>query len=282
MPSLSNEQKRILIKKIIQDEPVSHGGAWKIAFADLMTALMAFFMVLWIVASSSTEQKKMIAEYFKDPDSILVGKEEAIVSNNQKNGASNSVIDMGGSLDAVSEDKKQLEEMLLELDKKETALNQKEFKDEMESIKTLIETEFKDIQQQLNLTISKEGLLIELTDDRKKPMFASGSDEPSVYAKNFYKKLTKMIITFNKPISILGHTDAKKFKDGYYDNFRLSSDRANSVKDIFIENGFDENKIYKVEGLGSRDLLNKKNPLDAKNRRIGVLVINDKIKKNSE
>src|SRR6185369_11821259 len=278
------EKRPIIIVKRKVGGAGHHGGAWKVAYADFVTAMMAFFMVMWLVASVSKEQRAAMFEYFKNP-SMEQGKSvKAAPGQAGPGGASTAVIDMGGGMDApktmdtpdqglsqltpkVTEDdarkiareaeKRQLETLLQEL---------------REAIDKSVAMEpFKD---QLLLDITPEGLRIQIVDKQNRPMFDLGKSALKDYTGQILREVAKYLNTVPNRISLSGHTDRNAYgATRSYSNWELSADRANAARRALLEGGLEPAKIARVVGLASSVLLDKKNPFNPINRRISIIVM---------
>jgi chemotaxis protein MotB len=257
-----------------------HGGAWKVAYADFVTAMMAFFMVMWLVASVSKDQRAAMFEYFHNPSMEPGHSVKAAPGQAGPGGASTSLINLHGGLDAPktpaqkppgptvngtgrgstaeAKEKEQLESMLDEL-RKAIALGQ-------------ALAPFKD---QLLLDITSEGLRVQIVDQQNRPMFDSGSSALKDYTTQILVELAPYLNGAPNRISLSGHTDAKPYPGTtkLYSNWELSADRANAARRALITGGLDANKIVRVVGLASSVLFDKNEPLSPINRRISIIVM---------
>jgi chemotaxis protein MotB len=216
-----------------------HGGAWKVAFADFVTAMMALFIVLWLL-NTSQNVKNAIAGYFKDP-----------TGNGRMVGS--ALAGAGESLQIKKEDLKDLKEKL------------------EQAIKEV--PEFKTLNDQVQITVTGEGLRIELMESKKNSFFESGNARPSGIGQEFLAKLAKEIGALPNYVTIEGHTDAKPFSsDKGYSNWELSADRANSARRLMEESGLRENQVTQVRGFAAQRLRKLDAPEDPSNRRISIIV----------
>ncbi|MEJ2754397.1 MAG: flagellar motor protein MotB [Gammaproteobacteria bacterium] len=253
----------------------SHGSAWKIAFADFAMAMMAFFLVLWLTESTSLEEQMAISGYFTDP----VGFKE---------GGQKYIIDLGGSGDQTL-DGKAVElvtvedaEKIIDVDTVEALareIERKRFEQLAESIRDMIQSNetLEPYNDQIELTVTKEGLQIQILDQESRPMFDSGSDEIRGHAEEILAALAKTIGTLPNSISISGHTDASGFlgrRD--YSNWELSADRANAARRVLEWNGVRTDQVMRVVGKGSSTLYLPDEPMNPINRRITILVLSQK------
>lgn len=285
---MANDNQPIIIKRIKKGGHGHHGGAWKVAFADFVTAMMAFFMLMWLLGSTTPEQRRAIQDYFQNPSAIP-----------GPGGASTSMIKHGGEMDVPtgegmnplqhnnpgeieteSDDagKASIDE-LAEEDIEEIAK-----KKERERMESLLEDLKKQIQagqalapfkDQLLLDITSEGLRIQIVDKENRPMFASGSSRLQEYTRTILREVAKVINKSPNRISISGHTDKTPYLGGNgYSNWELSADRANAARRELVSAGLTEAKIGRVVGLGSSVLFDKNNPFNPINRRISIIVMN--------
>ncbi|MDO9623365.1 MAG: flagellar motor protein MotB [Pseudomonas sp.] len=273
----------IIVKRIKKVAGGHHGGAWKIAFADFATAMMAFFLVMWLMTTATPEQKKLISGYFQDP----IGFSES---------ASPFVIDLGGSptpapdrtlnqqVDDQTEGEKveiepgQSEAMAEELERERLELLLQELQNKVDENPQL--QRFKD---QILLEITQDGLRIQIIDAENRPMFASGSARLQPYFEDILLAMADTIRAVPNKISISGHTDAKPFAGaGEFGNWELSSNRANAARRALIAGGYDEDQVARVVGYASSALFDRDDPLNPVNRRIDIVVLTKKAQRDIE
>ncbi|WP_339458985.1 flagellar motor protein MotB [Pseudomonas sp. EA_105y_Pfl2_R69] len=276
----------IIVKRVKKVAGGHHGGAWKIAFADFATAMMAFFLVMWLMSVATPEQKKLISGYFKDP----IGFSES---------ASPYVIDLGGSptpapdrtlnqqeqdpADAVDAadaevDLEQAESIAEEVERERLELLLQELQNKVDENPQL--QRFKD---QILFEITQDGLRIQIMDAENRPMFASGSARLQPYFEDILLALTDTIAAVPNKISISGHTDAKPFVGrGDFGNWELSADRANAARRVLIAGGYDETQVARVVGYASSALFDRDDPLNPVNRRIDIVVLTKKAQRAIE
>ncbi len=220
-----------------------HGGAWKVAYADFVTALMALFIVLWLM-NQSQQMRKAVAGYFNDPRGTggLLGTE------------------MSGSGPDVQtdENRRQLEQLKERLEK------------EIESKK-----ELQKLSNQIEITITPEGLRIELVEGKNGTFFESGSAQLSANGQELLALLAAELRTLPNKLLIEGHTDAARYSsDSAYSNWELSADRANAARRLLQQNGVRADQVTQIRGYADQMLRVKNNPYDPSNRRITILVKN--------
>ena len=229
----------IIVKKKKAGHGGHHGGAWKVAYADFVTAMMALFIVLWLM-NSSDQVKKAVGGYFKDPAGTgkLVGS---------------ALAGSGESLSVAKDDMEKLKEKI------ESA------------IKAM--PKFEQFKDNLEMTITGEGLRLELLESEHGMFFVSGSPAPTDSGRELLEKLEKELAKLPNPIVIEGHTDAKPFSNkGAYSNWELSADRANAARRLMQDLGLPEGRICQVRGFADQNLHDPTDPESPKNRRVSVIV----------
>lgn len=272
-------QRPIVIKRIKKVAGSHHGGAWKIAYADFVTAMMAFFLLMWLLGSSTKSQLEGISEYFKTPLKIALMGGSSI-------GETNSVLKGGGT--DLTRQHGEVKKGEIK-DDESSAQAKKVIKERIERIKLeglkqkieeAIENNpsLKKFANQLLLDITSDGLRIQIVDEQNRPMFALGKADLQPYTKTILREIGKMLNDVDNKISLSGHTDAKPFPSGDkgYSNWELSADRANASRRELIVGGMDTNKVLQVIGLSSAVLFDKNDPLNPINRRISIVVLNER------
>jgi chemotaxis protein MotB len=258
-----------------------HGGAWKIAYADFVTAMMAFFLLMWLLGSTTKGDLEGIAEFFQTP--LLVA-----LAGGSGSGDSSSVIQGGGqdlsrSVGQVQMSDRPTERKIINLQAAQAELARREL-ERLENLKKRVEeaieknpklTQFRD---QIKLEITAEGLQIQVVDELNRPMFDNGRAMLKDYTSDLLRAVGGVLNGVENAISIAGHTDAAPYALGErgYSNWELSTDRANASRRELVAGGMDESKVLRVVGLASSLPLDAANPLDPINRRITLVVLNDK------
>jgi chemotaxis protein MotB len=264
-----------------------HGGAWKVAYADFVTAMMAFFMVMWLVASLNKEQRSAMFKYFNNPSMEEGHSVKAAPGQAGPGGASTSVIKLGGGMDApkpVVDPHKPARPSEVLAERPTTAEAKEKERKEKEQLESLLEELKKAVslgqalepfKDQLLLDITPEGLRIQIVDKQNRPMFDTGSSALKDYTTQILVEVAKYLNTVPNRISLSGHTDAKPYPGTtkFYSNWELSADRANAARRALIAGGLDESKIARVVGLASSVLFVKDEPLNPINRRISIIVM---------
>jgi chemotaxis protein MotB len=281
---MTKEDKRpIVIKRIKKVVGGGHGGAWKIAYADFVTAMMAFFLLMWLLGSTSRGDLNGISEYFKTPLKVAL-------MGGSGSGDSSSIIKGGGQDLTRSEGEKKSGDLPQEKRIINIKATQQEFLrmqriKELEKLKELkaniekaigTDAKLQKFRDQILLDLTSEGLRIQIVDEKNRPMFQSGSAELEPYTKNILREIGKMLNEMPNKISLSGHTDAQPYvtEDGRYSNWELSADRANASRREMIKGGLSAGKIVRVVGLSSAVLFDKAHPLNPINRRISIIVMN--------
>ena len=275
----------IIIKRIKKGGHAVHGGAWKIAYADFVTAMMAFFLLMWLLSSTDVGTLDGISSYFKTPLKVaLSGGDRSGDSVNPIKGGGKDVVERDGQVKG-GDSKKQKEAKKLEAQKDELKRAEAvELKNLKEKIEEAIETNpsLKQYKEQLMVDITTEGLRIQIVDEQNRPMFSVGRAELQSYTRTILREIGKTLNGVTNRVSLSGHTDARLYPTGDkgYSNWELSADRANASRRELIAGGMDESKILRVVGLSSAVMLDADNPLNPINRRISVIVMNKESEEN--
>ncbi|MEE1921405.1 flagellar motor protein MotB [Pseudomonas sp. 148P] len=248
-----------------------HGGAWKIAFADFMTALMALFLVLWVLSNAGKGDKEAIAEYFSTP--LLVA-----MSKGDKNTASTSAIPGGGTVPSLSEGE------MARKARRPSHLSSEERK-HLQALKQRLESavehdpKLRELKQQIAIELSPEGLRVQLLDTDKRPMFELGSARVAPYMSQLLRTFAPVLNELPNQIQISGHTDSHPYAGGeaYYSNWDLSADRAKASRQELVAGGLDAAKLLRVSGMSDRIRFRGAAPFDAVNRRIEIIVLDSQV-----
>jgi len=272
-------QQPIVVKRIKKGGGGHHGGAWKIAYADFVTAMMAFFLLMWLLGSTTKGDLKGIADYFQTPLKVAL-------FGGSGTGDSSSVIKGGG--EDLTRTYGQVKRGDTEADKKTINLQRlkEDFerleKQKLEGLKTELEAlieatpTLKQFKNQLLLDITTEGLRVQIVDEKNRPMFDSASSELKPYTRDILHEIGKALNKVENRISLTGHTDATPYAGGDrgFGNWELSTNRANASRRELVAGGMADSKMIRVVGLASTVLYDKTDPLGAINRRIGIVVLN--------
>ncbi|MFO1410058.1 MAG: flagellar motor protein MotB [Steroidobacteraceae bacterium] len=285
---MADESKRpiIIVKRPKKGGGGHHGGAWKVAYADFVTAMMAFFMVMWLVTAVNKEKRAAIFEYFKNP-SMQEGKSPKPAPGQMgPGGASTSVINLQGGMDSPKSQIKQnqgfgsLQEStptsIEEAKKLAEQAERKKLESLLEDLKKAIENSqaLKPFKDQLLLDITPEGLRIQIVDAQNRPMFDLGSSHLKGYTALILKELATYLNTVANRLSLTGHTDTTPYvAQNGYTNWDLSADRANAARRALEAGGLKADRVARVVGLSSAVLFDKLNPRNPINRRISIIVM---------
>ena len=272
----------IVIKKIKKGGHGHHGGAWKVAYADFVTAMMAFFLLMWLLNATTKEQKEGIAEYFDPTPTIVsssqsgaggvmggltVSPEGARMADKQPVAPSNQPPSQ-----AAKSAKELTDEQLQNETKKREDRSFDQVKREIEQ--AIANSDLKDLAKNLKIDMTPEGLRIQIVDQDGASMFPSGSAKPFAKTEKLLATVADIIRDTQNDISIRGHTDGSPYSEGAdYSNWELSSDRANSSRRVLLNNGIDPEKVSNVVGKADTDHYIKNDPLDAQNRRISIVLL---------
>jgi chemotaxis protein MotB len=290
---LQNAERPILIvkrtKKIVGGH---HGGAWKVAYADFVTALMAFFLVMWLVATVSNEQRAALFDYFKNP-SMEPGKSPKPAPGQAgPGGASTSVINLRGGLDApktmaqtppglgspmqAADTQALIAAAAVTAEQVEAAADLKRLESLMQDLKEAVNQSqaLEPFKDQLLIDISPEGLRVQIVDAKNRPMFDLGHADLKAYTHTILVELANYLNSVPNHVSIVGHTDTRPYlgRPGY-SNWELSSERANAARRALEAGGLGTDKTMRVVGLASLAPFDKADPDNPINRRISIVVM---------
>ncbi|MBL4690217.1 MAG: flagellar motor protein MotB [Rhodospirillales bacterium] len=284
-------KQAIIIKKVVKGGHASHGGAWKIAYADFVTAMMAFFLLLWLLNSVTQEQLEGISNYFapvsvagsvSGSGDILAGatmmseegvsksltSKDSVVVNLPPPKAGTGGEEAAGEKTAPTEEELE-EERLKKVEDDQFEEAQKELELKFHEM-----PEYKDLEESLLIDNTPEGLRIQLLDKDGLPMFASGGAETKPHARRLIQLVAKVIVKMPQQISISGHTDSKRFiTDTGYSNWELSADRANAARRELVHSRIPYEKVSKVVGKAATEPFLKDDPGNARNRRLSIIML---------
>ena len=288
----SDEVQPIIIKKVKKYAAGHHGGAWKVAYADFVTSMMAFFLLLWLLNVSTDAALTTISNYF-DPTNpriaertsgagglmggLSMSKEGAQVSNVQPLSTPQPTgMTAQGKAPKSDQDSTRKD---TDMKKLESALRKREnerFKKAKETLEKAVKENpaLRQLAKNLKVDMTPEGLRIQILDQDNRPMFPSGGSDMYPYTRDLFKQVADVVKTMPNEISVRGHTDSHQYSPGAkYTNWELSSDRANASRRVLLENEIQSARIANVMGKADREPVNEKNPLAAENRRITILLM---------
>ncbi len=269
--ALDDKKQPIIVKKVYK-KAGHHGGSWKVAFADFATAMMAFFLVLWLLNATTAEQLGGISEYFRNPSAVEGKSTASPGSLGDGTGVAPALINLEGAIDVAPEslrDADSSQELSEQLEREQLESLMQILRENIDSSQAL--APFKD---QLLLDLTPEGLRIQIVDHENRPMFDLGSATLLGYSQAILRELGALINEVPNKVSITGHTDARPLLRANYSNWELSAERANAARRALVTGGMQPEKIGRVVGLADTVLFDKEDPLSSVNRRISIIVLN--------
>ena len=276
----SKKLQPIIVKRIKKAGHSVHGGAWKIAYADFVTAMMAFFLLMWLLGSTTEGDKKGLSDYFTAPLKVsMLGGSGAGASNSILPGGGSDLTKTSGQAPRASDGNDPIKKKIIaEAMKAEVAKqDSKKLAALSAKISAVISSSPKlaEYSSQIRLDTTPDGLQIQIVDDQKRPMFDSGSASVKPYMRDILKEIGAALNGVENKISLDGHTDRSPYinADRGYSNWELSSDRANASRRELVAAGMPDDKLARVVGLGSSSLFDPLNPLSPTNRRISIIVM---------
>jgi chemotaxis protein MotB len=269
----------IIVKKIKKGGHGHHGGAWKIAYADFVTAMMAFFLLMWLLGSTTEGDKKGIADYFQSPLKVAM-------AGGSGSGDSSHVLKGGGQdLTRTTGQVKRGE-----VESKRDSVNLHALKAEqvraeiarLEDLKRKVENriaanaKLSQMSSQIRLDMTRDGLRIQIVDEQNRPMFDSGSPVVQPHMRELLHEIAQVLSDVPNRLTLEGHTDAQPFAGGDrgYGNWELSADRANASRRELVAGGLADDRMLRVQGLASSQPFDAADPRGASNRRISIIVMN--------
>lgn len=264
-----------------------HGGSWKVAYADFVTAMMAFFLVMWLVGATTNKERAAISEYFRNPSPLSGKSFSPAPGPNGPGGASTSLIKLGGTMDIprgsgddpFSKPDPDNRTPTAAPDPHQAAQEHAQDQQRLEALMQALEEAISRSQalepfkDQLLIDLTQEGLRIQIVDQQNRPMFDLGSSSLKPYTTDILHELAGFINRVPNHISITGHTDVTAYSRAGYTNWELSADRANAARRSLVEAGMREDKVTRVVGLSSSVLFDKQNPQNPINRRISIVIM---------
>ena len=279
---MSEDVRPIVIKRIKKGGGEHHGGAWKIAYADFVTAMMAFFLLMWLLGSTAGGDLKGIADYFQNPMKVsLSGGSGAGDATSILNGGGKDLSQRFGQGSGEVAQKKAADPKNIGTDDLRKEFERRErlsFNELKGNIEKLIEANvvLRQFKSQLLMDFTPEGLRIQIIDELNRPMFDTSSAELKPYSKVILREIGQALNAVPNKVSFTGHTDAAQFSGGEkgFSNWELSANRANASRQEMIAGGMEESKVLRVVGMSSMMLFDKNDPLSPSNRRINIVVLN--------
>jgi chemotaxis protein MotB len=283
-----NDAPIIVIKRVKKGGHGHHGGAWKIAYADFVTAMMAFFLLMWVLGSTTAGDLAGISSYFQNPMRVSL-------SGGQGSGDATRIIKGGGDnitktvgeesrADADTEQRRISDSSVTDVENARKDKTKNELAKEDIQKKIDADPELKNAKGQVFMDINAEGLRIQVVDEKGKPLFNSGGVVPSVSARRLLRIIGKSLLETSSPIRIEGHTDSAKYSNGEigYTNWELSTERANIARREMIIGGLNSAQVVQIIGFANTVPLNPEDLSDPLNRRISITVLNKKPKQKEQ
>ena len=291
-----DEKAPIIIKRSKRRAAEHHGGVWKVAYADFVTAMMAFFLVMWIVTAVNKAERAAIFNYFKNPSMQSGQSVRAAPGPAGPGGASTSPINLGGGLNGFDSRKQRIVHLqaaqkgrgtnrnrqplgrpsLVQARKEVAGADHRRLESLMARLRKAVRRSqaLKPFKKQLLIDITPRGVRIQIVDAKNRAMFDLGSAKLRSYARRILETLAPYLNTVPNQIAIIGHTDAHQYpRLAHYTNWELSADRANAARRALVEGGLAAGKVARVVGLASTVLFDKANPYSPVNRRISIIVM---------
>lgn len=254
MPKSDKGGKNIIIKKIHKGGHGHHGGAWKVAYADFVTGMMAFFLLMWLISMASPDQKNHLAGYFKEFSLF----DDSGMTDSPSTSTMIPPVHLAATVgDSTTESEIVDSEKIAEM------------------INEAIEKKLQEIKDQIIVEVFDQGVRVDAINRENKPLFDSGSSTPTKLGHKVMKEIGMSIKGLSNKVAIEGHTDAVKYSGDKYTNWELSTDRASTARRVFHEIGISPDRIQRVSGFASSQPLKDVDAYDPKNRRISIILYNE-------
>ena len=267
----SAEKQPIIIikrKKVVKGDE-HHGGAWKVAYADFVTAMMAFFLLMWLLNATTEEQRKGIADYFNP--TIPISR----ISGGGSDALNGSSIFTEDTYAKIGTGASRTETVDFAREGRDNA-SPEAVADNLQSLKEALSQQSQRLSEHLLIKMSPEGIVLEIADSETTPLFTIGRSEPSETLDTLMKVVAGIFDDFGNDIKIVGHTDDRRYRNNaVYDNWNLSADRANTARRLLMRSGIPQERIREVSGRADTDPLIPDNPSAAQNRRISITILMD-------
>jgi chemotaxis protein MotB len=280
---VENAQPTIVIKRVKKVAGGAHGGAWKIAFADFALALMAFFLVLWLIESTTNLEKSAIAGYFSDPTNLGSVGDGGTPYVLDLQGRPLNITNQGMNLALVRQDEDSVVDSPQEIENPEfVELSRLRQMEDLQKLQDSIAQEislnqqFEWFKDSVTFEVSEDGLIVQIIDREGRPLFSSGQTRLQPYAREILWTIGRIFGAVPNRVSIFGHTDSSPFtavED--YSNWELSSDRANAARRALVDGGLRADQFAQIIGMADSVPLDPDNPENSINRRIVIMVLNE-------
>ncbi|WP_370274737.1 flagellar motor protein MotB [Hyphomonas atlantica] len=268
----STDAQPIIIKrkKVVQGDG-HHGGAWKVAYADFVPARMAFFLLMWLLNATTEEQRKGIADYFNPTipvSRISGGGSDGLNGSSMFTEDTYAKMGTGGTRDVtIDTPKKEASATAADASAEEVAEN-------LQNLRAELNEDAKQLSEHLMIKMSPEGMVLEIIDSDSSPLFMVGSSNPTPLLQDLLTSISGSLDAFRNDIKIVGHTDSLQYRlDANYDNWNLSTDRANMIRKLLLEKGMRPSRLKEVSGRADTDPLAPDDPSASQNRRISIVIL---------
>jgi chemotaxis protein MotB len=267
----------IVVKRIKKGGHGSHGAAWKIAYADFVTAMMAFFLLMWLLGSTTQGDLKGISDYFQSPLKVALsgGSGAGDATSLIQGGGPSLTASVGQVKNGENDSRKKSPHQLrkeLAAAEREKMLKLKQRLDDS----ILANAKLAEFRHQIRVEVTPDGLRIQIVDDFNRPMFELGSSQVQPYMRDILRAIGEVLNEVDSPVALSGHTDSAQYASGDrgYSNWELSADRANASRRELVAGGLGRDRIVRVVGLADASLLERNDPKSPLNRRIAIIVLN--------
>jgi len=279
---VEKSEQNIVIKRVKKVEGGAHGGAWKIAFADFALALMAFFLVLWLIESTTNLEKMAIAGYFSDPTNLGAVGDGGTPYVLDLQGRPLNVTNQGLNLSLVRQDSEPIVDSEHEMENPEfVELARLRQMETLERLRGEVESEinlnqqFEWFRDSVTFEVTEDGLMVQIIDREGRPLFDNGQSRLRPYAMEILWAMGRIFGNVPNKVSVLGHTDGARFtSEDAYSNWELSADRANAARRALVDGGLQPDQVAQVIGMADSVPLDTSDPMSATNRRIVIMVLN--------
>ena len=281
---IGHNEGTIVVKKIIKGDHGHHGGAWKVAYADFVTAMMAFFLLLWLLNATTEEQKRGISEYFTPASvSLSTGGAGGMLGGQAlAPGASLSATSSAPVIVEITAPPPPAIPQTVEKDPDEEALEkfqaqreQASFEEAQDALQQALQQDpdLAGLQDNLVVDMTPEGMRIQIVDKEGGAMFASGSSQLNPRTRKLFEKVAQAVVRLPNKLSISGHTDASPLNRQNYSNWELSTDRANASRRALATAGLEADRFARVTGRADTEPIDLEDPFKAENRRISIVLL---------
>ena len=273
---MEERHQQIIIKKVKKKQAGGgHGGSWKVAYADFVTAMMAFFLLLWLLSMVSDQKRAALSDYFRHYSVFQETGSSAVTSKDSRMTDPKFITDIGNdSIKApYSNARGKGESEFRKKAKKKPTVSDEEV---VKKIRTSIDDKMAGVRDQILLDVIEGGIRIQVIDTEGSMMFPLGSDQPTQKAREILKLVAENINDLPGKVVVEGHTDSAPFKGGKITNWELSTARASAARRVLEENGTPSGRIARVVGYADQELLLPLDSLDQRNRRISIIVLQSK------